>query len=202
MGVNTAPHSTSFPSYTTWREKENNELSWNSNARSSLPAPEPTGQYPPRPERSHSRGTSLQRRPCWYQEMGYTEPDGSGKEMSESIRKWEGVGGSKSMAASLLKQWLNPVATYWRVGASRAEQWLPLVVPNRSIVFGKKGKRKTVKAVAKRFKRTGSGKLKYWRSGKSHRMMSKSARASRQLRKPCYANKTQLKTLNKMLSGW
>ena len=64
-----------------------------------------------------------------------------------------------------------------------------------------KGKRKTVKAVAKRFKRTGSGALKYWRAGKNHKMIVKSSRARRNLRKPSYANKTQLKTLNKMLSG-
>jgi large subunit ribosomal protein L35 len=70
----------------------------------------------------------------------------------------------------------------------------------RSVVFGKKGKRKTVKAVAKRFKRTGNGALKYWRPGKNHYMLSKSGRASRELRKPRYANKTQLKILNKMLS--
>lgn len=74
---------------------------------------------------------------------------------------------------------------------------------SRNIVLfsKKKGKRKTVKAVAKRFKRTGSGALKYWRAGKNHKMIVKSARARRKLRKPRYVNKTQLKTLNKMLSG-
>ena len=70
------------------------------------------------------------------------------------------------------------------------------------VLFSKnKGKRKTVKAVAKRFKRIGSGALKYWRAGKNHKMIVKSGRASRNLRKPRYVNKTQLKTLNKMLSG-
>ena len=69
-------------------------------------------------------------------------------------------------------------------------------------VSKKKGKRKTVKAVAKRFHRTGSGKLKYWPAGKVHNMLSKSKRKRRQLRKPRYASKTQLKTLNKMLAGW
>ena len=71
----------------------------------------------------------------------------------------------------------------------------------RTVSFGKKGKLKTVKAVAKRFKRTGKGALKYWRPGKTHKMLAKSSRARRELRKPRYANKTQLKLLNKMLSG-
>lgn len=65
-----------------------------------------------------------------------------------------------------------------------------------------KGKLKTVKAVAKRFHRTGSGKLKYWPAGKVHNMLAKSNKRSRQLRKPRYVTKTQLKTLNKMISGW
>ena len=70
------------------------------------------------------------------------------------------------------------------------------------VLFSKnKGKRKTVKAVAKRFKRIGSGALKYWRAGKNHKMIVKSGRARRNLRKPRYVNKTQLKVLNKMLSG-
>ncbi len=72
---------------------------------------------------------------------------------------------------------------------------------SRDVVVGKKGKRKTVKAVAKRFRRTGSGALKYWRAGKNHKMIVKSGRARRNLRKPRYVNKTQLKLLNKMLSG-
>ena len=76
--------------------------------------------------------------------------------------------------------------------------------PARSIVKSskRKGKRKTVKAVAKRFYRTGSGKLKYWPAGKVHNMLSKSNKRRRQLRKARYATKIQLKTLNKMLAGW
>uniref|UniRef100_A0A1X7VMS3 50S ribosomal protein L35 n=1 Tax=Amphimedon queenslandica TaxID=400682 RepID=A0A1X7VMS3_AMPQE len=108
-----------------------------------------------------------------------------------------------SMASTLFKQWLNPVIAYWRVGSSITDQYLPLVSQTRSIVrFSKKGKKKTVKAVAKRFMRTGSGMLKYWRPGKNHKMMAKSHKASRQMRKHCYVNKTQLKLLNKMISGW
>ena len=78
---------------------------------------------------------------------------------------------------------------------------LPLI-QQRSVVTGKKGKRKTVKAVSKRFIRTGSGKLKYWRPGGNHNLYNKSKRFKRTLSKPCYATKKRLKTLNKMLSGW
>ena len=78
----------------------------------------------------------------------------------------------------------------------------PLVQQRSVVTFSKRrGKKKTVKAVAKRFKRTGSGKLKYWKSGKNHKMYRKSKRSRRELRKPCYVTKTQLKTLNKMLAG-
>lgn len=68
--------------------------------------------------------------------------------------------------------------------------------------YSKLGKRKTVKSVAKRFIRTGSGKLKYWPAGKVHNMLAKSRKKRLQLRKARYATKTQLKTLNKMISGW
>ena len=68
--------------------------------------------------------------------------------------------------------------------------------------FSKKGKRKTCKAVAKRFVRTGKGKLKRWRCGKHHNQTKKTNRRKRFLRKPTYASKTQLKKLNKMLNGW
>lgn len=69
-------------------------------------------------------------------------------------------------------------------------------------LVSKKGKRKTCKAVAKRFIRTGKGKLKRWRCGYHHNQTKKSSRRRRFLRKPTYASKTQLKTLNKMLNGW
>ncbi len=78
-----------------------------------------------------------------------------------------------------------------------------VTTPSRTAVtYSKRGKRKTVKAVAKRFIRTGSGKLKYWPAGKTHNMLAKRPSKRRQLRKARYANKTQLKTLNKMISGW
>ena len=79
---------------------------------------------------------------------------------------------------------------------------LPFVQHRTVVICSKLGKRKTCKAVAKRFKRTGTGKLKYWKSGKNHKMLAKTKRSRRELRKPCYATKTQLKTLNKMLAGW
>lgn len=79
----------------------------------------------------------------------------------------------------------------------------PMLIQKRSIVkCSKKGKKKTVKAVAKRFYRTGSGKLKYWPAGHNHKMLAKSFNMRRNLRKPRYANKQQLKVLNKMISGW
>jgi len=79
-----------------------------------------------------------------------------------------------------------------------------LLIPSRNIVkcSKRKGKHKTVKAVAKRFHRTGSGKLKYWPAGNNHKMLSKSFNERRLLRKPRYANKQQLKVLNNMISGW
>lgn len=78
----------------------------------------------------------------------------------------------------------------------------PLTQVRHVVKYSKRGKRKTVKAVAKRFHRTGSGKLKYWPSGKVHNMLAKTRNRRRKLRKAKYVTKTQLKTLNKMISGW
>ena len=76
------------------------------------------------------------------------------------------------------------------------------VVPIRTVVkHSKLGKMKTVKAVAKRFRRTGSGKLKFWPPGNVHNLLSKSHDRKCRIRKARYVNKTQLKTLNKMLIG-
>jgi large subunit ribosomal protein L35 len=69
-------------------------------------------------------------------------------------------------------------------------------------IMSKRGKRKTCKAVAKRVHRTGKGKLKRWRAGKNHGMIRKSNKRRKQLKKPTYCNKQQLKLLNKMLNGW
>lgn len=76
------------------------------------------------------------------------------------------------------------------------------VVQTRTVVkCSKLGKMKTVKAVAKRFRRTGSGKLKFWPAGNVHNLLSKSHNYRRRVKKARYVNKTQLKTLNKMLIG-
>ena len=79
---------------------------------------------------------------------------------------------------------------------------LPLVPVRTVVKHSKLGKMKTVKAVAKRFRRTGSGKLKYWPPGNVHNLLSKSHGFKCRVRRPRYVNKTQLKTLNKMLNGW
>ena len=97
---------------------------------------------------------------------------------------------------------------------THSQLWSPVVaspqlgsplqaVPTRGIVkYSKRGKNKSVKAVMKRFHRTGSGKLKYWPAGKVHNMLCKSRNHRQSLRKPRYATKRQLKTLNKMIAGW
>ena len=72
----------------------------------------------------------------------------------------------------------------------------------RTVVnYSKLGKKKTVKAVARRFRRTGSGKLKFWPAGNVHNLLSKSHNYRRRVKKARYVNKTQLKTLNKMLAS-
>lgn len=77
-----------------------------------------------------------------------------------------------------------------------------LCMQARTVVkHSKLGKMKTVKAVAKRFRRTGSGKLKFWPPGNVHNLLSKSHNYRRRVRKARYVSKTQLKTLNKMLIG-
>ncbi len=77
------------------------------------------------------------------------------------------------------------------------------IVNHRWVNYSKnRGKKKSVKAVTKRFHRTGSGKLKYWPAGKVHNMLCKSYNHRQSLRKPRYATKIQLKTLNKMIAGW
>ena len=65
----------------------------------------------------------------------------------------------------------------------------------------KLGKWKTVKSVAKRFKRTAHGKLKRWRSNTGHLSLGKNRKRRKQLRKGVFVTGSKLKTLNKMLSG-
>lgn len=76
----------------------------------------------------------------------------------------------------------------------------PTLFARTLVRFSKKGKMKTVKAVAKRFKITASGKVKHWRSGRNHKHLNKSKRARRLKRKAVYCNKTQAKMIKKMLN--
>ncbi|QBP18671.1 50S ribosomal protein L35 [Acetilactobacillus jinshanensis] len=58
---------------------------------------------------------------------------------------------------------------------------------------------KTNRAIAKRFKRTASGKLKCGHAKTSHRFHGKTKKQRRQLKGTRMANKTISKTYNKML---
>lgn len=61
-------------------------------------------------------------------------------------------------------------------------------------------KLKTKKGVAKRFKFTKKGKIKYVPSGKSHLLSSKETKRKRKLRKAiCLGDKKQAKYLKRML---
>lgn len=56
-------------------------------------------------------------------------------------------------------------------------------------------KMKTKKSVAKRFKVTGTGKLKRAKAFKSHILTKKSTKTKRNLRKTGYVSETQEKTM-------
>jgi len=60
-------------------------------------------------------------------------------------------------------------------------------------------KMKTHKASAKRFKITGTGKLKRGKAFKSHILTKKSSKTKRNLRKIGYVHSTQMKTMRKLL---
>lgn len=60
-------------------------------------------------------------------------------------------------------------------------------------------KMKTKKAIAKRFRVTGTGKLKRACAFKQHILTKKSAKRKRNLRKVGYVSVTQLKTMKKLL---
>lgn len=76
--------------------------------------------------------------------------------------------------------------------------------PARTLTYysRRKGKRKTVKAVIRRFRRTGSGKWKRWQAGKNHFNSKKSSKRRSRLRRYVICNKQQTKMLNKMVNGW
>lgn len=63
----------------------------------------------------------------------------------------------------------------------------------------KKYKMKTKKSAAKRFKKTGTGKLARNKAYKSHILNKKSTKRKRQLRKDALVDSTQLKTMKKIL---
>ena len=60
-------------------------------------------------------------------------------------------------------------------------------------------KMKTKKSVAKRFKVTGSGKLKRAKAFKKHILTKKSAKTKRNLRKTGYVSETQEKTMKTLM---
>lgn len=59
-------------------------------------------------------------------------------------------------------------------------------------------KMKTCRGAAKRFKLTGTGKIKRARAFRSHLLTSKSPKNKRQLRKTTYVAKSQEKIIKKM----
>ena len=60
-------------------------------------------------------------------------------------------------------------------------------------------KMKTSKAAAKRFKVTGTGKLKRSKAYKQHILTKKSAKTKRNLRKAALVDATNVKTMKKVL---
>ena len=60
-------------------------------------------------------------------------------------------------------------------------------------------KMKTSRAAAKRFKATGTGKLKRSKAYKSHILTKKSTKRRRNLRKPAITDATNVKNMKKIL---
>ena len=60
-------------------------------------------------------------------------------------------------------------------------------------------KMKTHKGAAKRFRITGTGKLKRAKAFKSHILTKKSSKTKRNLRKAGYVSKSQVKVMKKLL---
>ena len=61
-------------------------------------------------------------------------------------------------------------------------------------------KMKTCRAAAKRFKKTGTGKLKRNKAYKSHILTKKSAKRKRNLRNPTITDDSNVKNMNKILT--
>jgi large subunit ribosomal protein L35 len=60
-------------------------------------------------------------------------------------------------------------------------------------------KLKTSRAAAKRFKMTGTGKLKRMKAGKSHILTKKTTKRKRNLRKAAMTDSTNIKNMKKIL---
>ncbi len=60
-------------------------------------------------------------------------------------------------------------------------------------------KMKTKRAAAKRFKRTGTGRLKRFKANKSHILTKKTTKRKRNLRKGTMSDPTNEKVMNKVL---
>lgn len=60
-------------------------------------------------------------------------------------------------------------------------------------------KMKTHRGAAKRFKKTGTGKLKRAKAFKSHILTKKSSKTKRNLRKTGYVSDSQVKVMKKLL---
>ncbi|HYA03161.1 MAG TPA: 50S ribosomal protein L35 [Syntrophobacteria bacterium] len=58
---------------------------------------------------------------------------------------------------------------------------------------------KTNRGAAKRFKITGTGKVRHWKAGKSHILTKKSPKRKRNLRKPETVDTTNMKALRRLL---
>ncbi len=62
-------------------------------------------------------------------------------------------------------------------------------------------KLKTHRGAAKRFKKTGTGKIKRYKAYKSHLLTGKSSKRTKRLRKSGLIDKTNLDAVRKMLPG-
>jgi len=62
-------------------------------------------------------------------------------------------------------------------------------------------KMKTHRGAAKRFKRTGSGKISRMRKGKQHILTKKNAKRKRRLRKRALVSSVDEKRINQLLPG-
>ena len=60
-------------------------------------------------------------------------------------------------------------------------------------------KKKTSKSAAKRFKKTGTGKLVRMKANKSHILNKKTTKRKRNLRKDVVVDKTNVKTMKKIM---